>query len=222
MKWKNVRHRLILILAPTLGVWFLKFVLGSLRMKVFGRENLERVQLGHGSGIFCFWHSRILYMLAAEKGSLKVHTMVSMNRDGEYISLVAGKFGHQTVRGSSSRGGGKALLTMTRLLKSGESVAFTPDGPRGPREVFQPGAVHLSLSTGYPIVPVAYNVKRKKVFGSWDGFILPCPFTSGVMVIGEPVEPCRFVDRENSVEEMRQAAEEALKKVTARADREVS
>jgi len=218
MRWKDIRHKILLRVTPLVGSLVLKPLLASLRIEVTGEKNLDSVRNPDKGTIFAFWHSRILYMLVMKRGEWTVHTMVSMNKDGEYITRVAAKFGRPCVRGSTSRGGGKALLNMARLIEQGDSVAFTPDGPRGPREVFQPGAVQLARMTARPVVPVAYGVKHKKVFGSWDGFILPRPFTKGVFVIGKPIWPGDFPDGDEGVELMRVAAEEALKDVTRQAD----
>jgi len=222
VKWKEIRHRILLVLVPTLGSWLLRFILGTLRMRVIGRENADPFRDSKQGAIFVFWHSRILYMLVADGKKWRVYTMVSKNRDGEYIARVAAKFGRLTVRGSSSRGGGRALMQMAKILETGDSVAFTPDGPRGPREVFQPGAVHLSRMTGRPIVPVTYSVRRRKRFASWDGFMLPYPFSRGVFMFGEPLWPGDFPEGDAGLEAMRCAAETALRKLTEQADSLVS
>ncbi|HNT34324.1 MAG TPA: lysophospholipid acyltransferase family protein [bacterium] len=220
MKWKEIRHRLILFVLPVLA-WILRILLATLRMRVVGQEYLDEVASSDHGAIFVFWHSRILYMLVAGGTKIRVHTLVSMNRDGEYIARVAASFGRPTVRGSSSRGGAVALMNMARILESGDSVAFTPDGPRGPREVFQAGAVHLSLRTGRPIVPAAYSARWKKRFASWDGFVLPYPFSRGVFIVGAPLWPEDFPKEEQACELMRQAAESALRQLTVEADRMV-
>lgn len=220
MKWKDIRHRLILFVLPVL-TWLLKGLLATLRMKELGLENIN-VDLNPNNGaIFVFWHSRVLYMLVVEAKKWRTHTLVSRSRDGEYIARVASSFGHQVVRGSSSRGGAVALINMARILESGDSVVFTPDGPRGPREVFQLGTVYLSLRTGRPIVPVTYSVRWKKRFASWDGFILPYPFSKGVFIAGTPIWPEDYSADEEGRERMRQAAETALRQVTELADRMV-
>lgn len=219
MKWKNFRHRIILLVVSTVGAWIIRALLASLRMTVIGDENLRAVREPGKGAIFVFWHSRILYMLAAQGKQWRVHTMVSRNRDGEYIARLAQKFDRPTVRGSSSRGGGKAFMTLCRVLNSGDSVAFTPDGPRGPKEVFQPGAARLALMTGRPMVPVAYSVRQKKVFASWDNFVLPYPFTKGVFLVGEPIWPESFKNDKEGLRALCQECENQLRAITRKADR---
>lgn len=115
--------------------------------------------------------------------------LISQSKDGEFISQVLNRLGHITVRGSSSRGGLKALLQAARSLKKEKRMAvFTMDGPRGPRHKAKDGAIFLAQRAGAKILPIRAFPKRKKVFNSWDKFVLPMPFTKCRICIGEPME----------------------------------
>ena len=116
--------------------------------------------------------------------------MVSQSRDGDIIARVAHDQGIAAVRGSTSRGGTGAIRALARAMKEhGLAGGITPDGPRGPRCVLQPGALLAARLAGALIVPVGLGFSRKKVFASWDAFQLPSPFARARLVFGEPVEP---------------------------------
>jgi lysophospholipid acyltransferase (LPLAT)-like uncharacterized protein len=121
-----------------------------------------------------------------------VVTLVSLHRDGEYITRAVRRWGYTAVRGSTSRGGLEALRELIRHVKQGRSLAITPDGPRGPREKMKPGPVIIAQRTGAPIIPVVSGASRGWFFGGWDRFLIPQPFARCQIVYGEPV----FVPRQ--------------------------
>jgi len=143
--------------------------------------------------------------------------MISRHRDGEFIARAVKLFGIDSVRGSTTRGGAAALRGMVRFFESGAHLAITPDGPQGPRHVVQRGVIELARLTAAPIIPVAYSASRKKIFNSWDHFILPLPFCKVIYVYGEAI----FIPRnlsEKELEEKRLLVEDRLRQVTAEAD----
>ena len=123
-------------------------------------------------------------------------TMASQSKDGELITKVLETWGYTIVRGSSSKGGAKALIQMKKLIKKGQSAAITVDGPRGPKYDVKPGAVLLSKISETPAIPVFCNISRYKRFNSWDQFILPMPFAKIDMYFTSPV----FFDDDTSEE----------------------
>jgi len=127
--------------------------------------------------------------------------------------------GHETIRGSTSRHGVRAMTRLIRALK--EEVrpgGVVPDGPRGPRFKVQPGVITLAQKTGYPIVPISYSAKRIKIFASWDRFILPYPFTEGCIIYGRPMSVSSQLGGEGQ-EVCRVRLEEELNRITREADR---
>lgn len=143
--------------------------------------------------------------------------MISQHRDGEFIARAIKLFGFDSIRGSTTRGGLAALRSMVRFFETGANLAITPDGPQGPKEVVQMGVLELARLTSAPIVPVTYSVSRKKIFNSWDRFILPLPFCRLAYVWGEPI----FVPRELSQEDLegkRVLLQERLRQITSEAD----
>src|SRR5690606_27078113 len=106
--------------------------------------------------------------------------------DGEIIARVAEALGFRTVRGSTSRGAGRALLGMSRTVQSGGDAAFTPDGPRGPARSFAPGALIVAQRAAAPVIPLAVAAERCWRLGSWDGFVVPKPFARIAIAYGDP------------------------------------
>jgi hypothetical protein len=148
------------------------------------------------------------------------YVLASRSRDGDLASRFVEGFGMRVVRGSSSRGGAAALRAMARLMRrEGAEVGLVPDGPRGPREVAQPGAVLLSKLSGAPIVPIGIGLWPRTVLRTWDACVLPHPFSRAVLVWGEPIRVGPDVDAAG-LEEERQRLERSLRQVTAEADRE--
>jgi lysophospholipid acyltransferase (LPLAT)-like uncharacterized protein len=175
--------------------------------------------------ILAFWHGRIAMMVFSWQRSARISMLISRHRDGEMIANVIARYGFSSIRGSAAKpgsdkakGGQAALKAMLRLLREGESVGITPDGPRGPRMRASDGATALARLSGAPVIPAAFATRRRKVLSSWDRFILPLPFTRGVFVWGEPVHVDRKGD-DASLERARQAIEDGLNAVTHEADR---
>ena len=142
--------------------------------------------------------------------------ITSENYDGEWIARIIKKFGYGAARGSTSRGGPKALLQLVREVKS-KGVAFTLDGPRGPAEVAQPGAVWLAKATGNPLMPFHAEAASSWTMKSWDRTQIPKPFSTVAMAIGEPLYVPRDAD-EPALEEWRARLQAALADCKAQCD----
>jgi lysophospholipid acyltransferase (LPLAT)-like uncharacterized protein len=167
------------------GNSLINLIFGTMRIQVIGFDAVQRL-VESKKIIFAFWHSRILMVsyLYQEWGAA---IMVSQSKDGEIIARIVSRQGHHVVRGSTSRGGARALVKMIRILKKDKrSGGVIPDGPRGPRNKVKPGVITLGRETGYPIIPISYSARKIKVFDSWDRFVLPWPFTKGTFIYGNP------------------------------------
>jgi lysophospholipid acyltransferase (LPLAT)-like uncharacterized protein len=167
--------------------------------------------------ILCFWHGRLLMMPYCWDYRRDIHLLISQHRDGQLLARTVGHFGLKTVTGSSTRGGSAALRGLLRVLKSGDSVGITPDGPRGPRMRASDGIVNMARLAGVPIIPAAYAVRRRRVLSSWDRFLLAWPLNRGVFVWGDPIHVPRGADARN-LEMARQRVEDSLNTVSAEAD----
>jgi hypothetical protein len=161
-------------------------LLGStLRWRTDGLAHLDAITAGGRQPIMAFWHGRILpaTYYFRRKGIIVI---TSENFDGEWIAGIIERFGYGTARGSTSRGGIKALLKLTRDMAAGKATGFTVDGPRGPARVAQPGAVWLAKATGNPVLPFHLEANRHWTLNSWDRTQIPKPFATVALAVGEP------------------------------------
>jgi lysophospholipid acyltransferase (LPLAT)-like uncharacterized protein len=167
--------------------------------------------------ILCFWHGRLLMMPYCWNPGAAIHMLISQHRDGQIIARTVSHFGIATIAGSSSRGGGAALRSLVREIRSGACVGITPDGPRGPRMRASIGVAQAARLSGAAVIPAAFSCKPRRVLGSWDQFIVAAPFARGVFVWGEPIRVARDAD-EAALERARGQIEAGLNGVTRRAD----
>jgi hypothetical protein len=171
--------------AIRLGTWVL-YALGSTwRVQVNGRQALLDRAPDASRVVLTLWHGQMLPLLWAHRQPTGV--IISEHKDGEIIARIVETFGFFGVRGSSSRGGTRALLEAVQVLQRGADMAITPDGPRGPRYRFAPGALVLAHRAGAPVVSLVAHVNRKWQLRSWDGFEIPKPFARVTIEYGEPV-----------------------------------
>ena len=168
--------------------------------------------------IACFWHGRILMMIYAWRWTERRRMLISRHRDGRLIADIIARFGVSTVTGSSSRGGAPAVRELLAILKAGESIGITPDGPRGPRMRAQMGAVRLAQLSGAPLFPVSFGVRPRCMLSSWDRLVVIFPFARGAVIYGEPIEVPRNAGAEQ-LERIRALLERRLNEMTAEADR---
>lgn len=167
--------------------------------------------------LLVFWHSRLLLPSYIHK-HIGAVVMVSQSKDGEIISRILHRQGQKTIRGSTTRGGLRALAGMIKMIKeTGVPGGVTPDGPQGPRFKVKPGVVTLAKKTGYPIIPVSYSASRIKIFSSWDRFVLPLPFSSCRLIYGRPIFVSKNAGRAEE-ERCLVDLEEELCRITRKAD----
>jgi hypothetical protein len=168
-----------------LGYPLLRLLGSTWRWQVSGLEHLEAIHAAGRHPIYAFWHGRILPgTIYFQRRGIVVIT--SRNFDGEWIARIIERFGYGTARGSSSRGGPAALRRLVRDVGN-RGVAFTLDGPRGPSETAQPGAVWLSKATGHPLLPFHLEARSCWTLRSWDRTQIPKPFTTVALAIAEPI-----------------------------------
>jgi lysophospholipid acyltransferase (LPLAT)-like uncharacterized protein len=127
------------------------------------------------------------------------------------------RFGFHAILGSTTRKGFSAFKQLVKAYQNGSDLAITPDGPRGPRYRAQIGVVELAKVTGRPIIPLSFSASKRKIFNTWDHFLLPYPFSKGVFIWGEPIVVNPNGDRSH-LEERRTLLEERLNELTERAD----
>jgi lysophospholipid acyltransferase (LPLAT)-like uncharacterized protein len=177
--------RLQVAMIPALGYPLIRLLGSTYRWKTEGVEHYQAVLQGGRQPIMAFWHGRILpaALFFQHRGIIVI---ISTNFDGEWIARIIERFGYGTARGSSSRGGAKALVQLKQLMTDGKPAGFTLDGPRGPARVAQPGAVFLARITGNPIVPFHIESSRHWTARSWDRTQVPKPASTVALAVGEP------------------------------------
>ena len=167
------------------GTATLRALAATWRMRVVHAAPLRQLRAERRPVILACWHGELLPLLwhHREQG---IRILVSEHRDGEIIARVAARLGFGAVRGSTTRGGGRALLGLVRELEGGHDVAVTPDGPRGPAHQYAPGALVAAQRAGVPVVPVGAYASRAWRMRSWDRFMVPQPFARVIVAYGEP------------------------------------
>jgi lysophospholipid acyltransferase (LPLAT)-like uncharacterized protein len=209
------RRRFEIAAISTVGYRLIQLLGATLKWRTEGFEHFDAIAAAGQQPIMAFWHGRILpaTYYFRRRG---IVVITSENFDGEWIARIIERFGFGTARGSSSRGGLKALLQLTRDLSAGKPAGFTVDGPRGPARVAQPGAVWLAKATGNPVLPFHLEASRHWTLKSWDRTQIPKPFATVSIVIGEPFYVARDANDEN-IESARQSLDERLKALEPRA-----
>jgi lysophospholipid acyltransferase (LPLAT)-like uncharacterized protein len=163
--------------------------------------------------IWVMWHNSILALPLAYRrwfAHRRIIVLTSASGDGEVLARTVGAFGMGAVRGSSSRHGARALRQLAGVLAGGGDVAITPDGPRGPREVLQPGVAQLAAMTGVPVVPIGVRISRCHRLRSWDAFMVPLPGARVTLCLGPPLAVPR--DLPGGLESWRQMLGERLQR----------
>jgi hypothetical protein len=171
----------------TVGTPLMEMIGASYRWTERGTEHLARLARDGRVPIFAFWHGRIFASTLYFRDR-RIVVITSENFDGEWIARIIRRFGYGSARGSTSRGGVKALVQLRRDLARGLPAAFTVDGPRGPARIAQPGALWLAGATGNPILPFHIEAARAWTMRSWDRHQIPKPGSYMAIAIGEPIE----------------------------------
>ncbi len=196
-----------------LGYPIIALVGRTLRWRVEGMHHLEHLCQRGRTPIYALWHDRILAFYYLRHRGIVV--IVSESFDGEWVARILQWFGYGTVRGSTSRGGRRAIIRLKRALADGRATGITVDGPRGPAQRAQAGAIWLASASGQPILPVHVEAARYWTAGGWDRTQIPKPFSQVALAIGTPLEvPADLAD--GLLEAKRQELEGALNGLSER------
>jgi lysophospholipid acyltransferase (LPLAT)-like uncharacterized protein len=202
-----LRSRPVQHLMATLIAAWLRLCRDTLRWTVEGQDKAQAVWDSEGGAIFCVWHATGPLGPACwpqGPGRQEMRCLISRSSDGEFMALTMNKIGYPAIRGSSqkasdkakNKSGERAFRDMVRWVKDGGAVSITPDGPRGPVEVMQPGAPTLARMTGAPVILCGLSSKPQIRVGSWDRTIIPLPFARAAMVWDGPYHAGRDDDLE--------------------------
>jgi lysophospholipid acyltransferase (LPLAT)-like uncharacterized protein len=171
-----------------LAAWYIYFIFHTTRWEKNIAPEAQPLFADTSPVVFCFWHGRLLMMPSfwpRHKGTINV--LSSEHRDGVFIAKVCKYFHVNVIYGSSSNHAVTAARGMRRALARGESIAMTPDGPRGPCQSIAMGVLAMARASHAPIIPLAYRTSRGRFLKSWDRFLLPFPFGKGIFVAGAPL-----------------------------------
>ena len=216
-----MKKKIVNILLPYIFSKFIKFVYYTNKWKILNDTKVQRFWSNDNPFIWIHWHGQSLMLPNNWRHDLqKLNALVSKHDDGEIIArtlsylnvgLIRGA-GNQSKLGKKEKGGSTALRLMLRVLKKGQSVAFTADQPPGPGKQAGKGSLILAKLSGFPIVPVAAITSRKIEFDNWDNFTINLPFGRGCVVFGEPI----YIKKDSSeedIENMRILLQESLNKI---------
>lgn len=192
----------------TIGVPLVEALGSTYTWREAGADHLREVERQGRQPILALWHGRILTatLYFRDRG---VVAMTSQNFDGEWVARLMGSFGYHAARGSTSRGGAKALVQLRREMAEGRPAAFTVDGPRGPARIAQPGAAWLASASGNPIVPFHIEASSFWSIKSWDRHQVPKPGSTLAVAIGAPIDVPARAD-EAAIEAGRLVIEQSL------------
>lgn len=162
----------------------------SLRVKIRNEKNIERLKKENKNFIVAFWHGTMLLPWFLHRNE-RIAALISKSKDGDLLARLLRKWNYQVIRGSSSSGGDVALRIMIDYAINNNSIAITPDGPRGPAKKMKAGAIITAKKSGLPLVLMGVGYKRKRVLKNWDSFQIPAFFSKTNIIYSEPV----FIDQ---------------------------
>lgn len=169
-----------LSVAPPLAAGTIRLLGRTMHLSTIGGETVDGLYRQGKRIIIAFWHSRQLMMPLAYRGKL-ASILISQHRDGEIIARITNYFGFQAIRGSSTRGGLRAIRQLVKAGRDGGDLVVTPDGPKGPACKVQSGVIYLAKVTGLPIVPLTFACSKKKSFRVGINFKFPIPAAKGCL-----------------------------------------
>ena len=182
-------------------------------------ENFAAGKALPGGCVISGWHGRAFVAANFFRGK-GMWVIISHSRDGDIQNRIFRRLGFKTIRGSTGRGGVRAAIEAIKVLRDGAWMALTPDGPRGPSGVVQPGVMTMAQKSGAALVPIGISARPRWLVRTWDRYMIPWPFAKALMIFGEPM----FVPKDaapEEVESLRLALEGEIHRLEAEAERKV-
>lgn len=205
-------------LFPRAGLWLVRLLSLTYRYRLVGTENEQRVLAEYGTVIYASWHQRFFPGMTLFASRKPIAVIISQSHDGEMIARVVDILGWRSVRGSSSRGGMRALKQVRSLTQQGFRIGHIVDGPQGPFGVVKPGLITIAQFARAPILPVIVSAQRCWVFNSWDRFMIPKPFSRVLVRFAPPIAVPRLLDAD-AFEALRQDVENQIKELYVETDK---
>ncbi len=199
MKLSDFQRNVLRYIGIQFASTAISVLIKTLRIKIINGETISKFANEKKNFVSAFWHGSMLIGWYMHKNE-NVAALVSQSKDGEVLAKILEKWNYKVVRGSSSLGGNEALSVMVDLIRGNNSLAITPDGPRGPIYKMKAGAVVTAKKTNVPLFLAGIGIKKKSVLKSWDHFEVPKPFSKVVVLYSDPV----LIDDSFSYEETNQ------------------
>ena len=181
-------RRLRIAAASLLGIILVRLLGATWRLRLEGPDHRHAARQSGEALVLAIWHGELLPLLWYHRQQ-DIAALISSHADGEIIARIVQSLGFRAIRGSTSRGGARALMEAVAELRGGRDVAFTTDGPRGPRRVSAPGAAVAAAKAGVAVLPIGAHVTRAWTFRSWDRFMLPKPFARITVRYADVIRP---------------------------------
>lgn len=211
----KLKDRLFATIVSLLG-WLTLSLLGrSWRIEIIGMEKVEQIWRQGKRVCYVLWHGRLLALGYAFRGQ-GVRILSSQHRDGEVSTRTVKRMGYTVTRGSSTRGGVRAIRELIEASKI-HDLALTPDGPKGPVCKVQLGVVYLASRAQIPMIPIASSSQSVWKLASWDSFQVPRPFSRVVVILGDPIQIPNDCDSQE-LAAISLNLEEELNRITRQAD----
>ena len=196
---------------------YLLLVYHSSKKQIIYEEGFDVNKYQSEPGLYVFWHNRLALMPFARPAQIKVNVLSSDHRDGRIVAQVMRVFGFNTIFGSSNKHSFYALKAVLRHVALGQSVAITPDGPKGPKNQINGNVIAISGLCQRYIIPMTYSCIRAITFNSWDRFILPLPFNKLIIIYGKPIKAEKKL-RSEEAQELNNQLASCLNSITNKAD----
>jgi lysophospholipid acyltransferase (LPLAT)-like uncharacterized protein len=204
-------------LFPRAGLVLVKLLSRTYQYRLVDTHNEQQAMHDYGSIVYASWHQRFFPGITFFASRKPIAIMISQSRDGEMIARVVDILGWKAVRGSSSKGGMRALKEIRQLTGQGYRIGHIVDGPQGPFSVVKSGLITIAQFAAAPIVPVIMSAQRCWVFNSWDRFMVPKPFSKVVIRFAPPIVVPRRLDAD-AFEKLRQDVEVRIKELVVETD----
>lgn len=218
-------ERLKVSVLSWLASWLVRLWFGTVRVEIINKKVYEEYFLNNrdmGNVVVTSWHRHAVFLFYFFRNIKNGVAMVSRSKDGELVARVGKRFGYDSVRGSSSKGGGEALYAMIKYMNRGGASKFcgtAVDGPRGPARVVKKGMLVLARETGSYFIPTACSGTRVITFHkAWDKTIIPYPFSKVVIEFHPPILIPKDIS-EDEMEKMQVKVEKILNHITDHVDK---
>jgi lysophospholipid acyltransferase (LPLAT)-like uncharacterized protein len=187
----------------------------TLKITRVNADQFDELRQNGKNVVVAFWHGSMFvgWFLHRPKENWNVSALVSQSNDGEFLSTILERWNYTMIRGSSHTGGKEAMQLMVDEVAKGNSLAITPDGPRGPRHEMKMGAVRVAQLSGVPLILVGIAASKKKQLRSWDKFEIPRPFSSVVAKYSGPIIVPKELTNE-SLDEFKLKMQNVMMKLT--------